>query len=387
MKRILSLIAGVFALALMSAGHASAVTCTNIPTTAFNNFFSGYNGIPGDPEPVNAAMINPSGTVSGDVDATGCSIGIYYGPGVTGKVDGAIIHNAIIAGVLNDGAAVTISNSVIHDIGAQPIIADNSGSVAFPSNGSPLGFGIYMCGMGTAGGCSSNDAATGNISNNFIWFYQKGGIVIHGPSATSNITDNTITGLGPITRLSQNGIEVGLGATVNITGNFISNHQYTGSGETTSDGILGFGGVCFVSPPAALLIGNEISRNVLVSNDVGIQYINAKGSYPNCAAPTTPTKNIFESNTIRNNSLVNVTGGVGPPPNPPPACATGSPSDCPYQAGIQESGDADRIYGNFICGAGYNSTPPAGAETPIDTSFASKNAAEALNTTSGNGCN
>jgi hypothetical protein len=28
-----------------------------------------------------AAMINPPGTVTGDVDATGCNIGIYYSAG------------------------------------------------------------------------------------------------------------------------------------------------------------------------------------------------------------------------------------------------------------------------------------------------------------------
>ena len=41
-----------------------------------------------------AALINPGGTVSGDVDATGCNIGIYYGPGAHGRVDGASIHGS-----------------------------------------------------------------------------------------------------------------------------------------------------------------------------------------------------------------------------------------------------------------------------------------------------
>jgi len=378
MKRIFPLIAGVFILASIFAGHASAATCTNIPTTAFNSFFSGYAG----PAQFNAAKVNPTGTVSGDIDATGCSLGIYYGPGVTGKVDGATIHNAIVAGILNDGAAVTVSNNVIHDIGAQPIIADNSGSVAFPSNGSPLGFGIYMCGMGTAGGCSSNDAATGNISNNFIWFYQKGGIVIHGPSATSNITDNTITGLGPISRLAQNGIEVGLGATVNMTGNFISNHSYTGSGGATGDGIIGFGGAC---NGGALEVGNKVSRNTLLQNDIGVQYFNADA---NCSSTATQTKDIIESNIIRNNSVTNTSGATyAPPPNPPPACATGSTLPCPYQAGIQDTGNSDRIYGNFVCGVGYTPGPPPGALVAIDTSSGSTNPYLALNTTSGSGCN
>ena len=33
-----------------------------------------------------AALISPTGTFSGVLDATGCNIGIYYGPGVNAKL-------------------------------------------------------------------------------------------------------------------------------------------------------------------------------------------------------------------------------------------------------------------------------------------------------------
>ena len=41
-----------------------------------------------------AALINPSGTVSGIVNAAGCNIGIYYGAGHTGAVNHATISGA-----------------------------------------------------------------------------------------------------------------------------------------------------------------------------------------------------------------------------------------------------------------------------------------------------
>src|SRR4051812_17520712 len=67
--------------------HAeAAVTCT--PTGFFRDAIN-----------MTAAKINPAGTVSGDVDATGCNIGVYYSSG-KGSVKQANIHGANYFGVL-----------------------------------------------------------------------------------------------------------------------------------------------------------------------------------------------------------------------------------------------------------------------------------------------
>src|SRR5438034_9375946 len=49
-----------------------------------------------------AAQINPSGTVSGDVDATGCNIGVYYDNGA-GAVKKANVHGANYFGIVVNG--------------------------------------------------------------------------------------------------------------------------------------------------------------------------------------------------------------------------------------------------------------------------------------------
>src|SRR6476620_10772081 len=67
-----------------------------------------------------AAMINPPGTVRGDVDATGCNIAIYYGPGSHGKVDLANVHGSNYYGIVNNGGQVDVTNSAISDIGEKP---------------------------------------------------------------------------------------------------------------------------------------------------------------------------------------------------------------------------------------------------------------------------
>ena len=46
-----------------------------------------------------AAEVNLSGTVTGTVDASGCNIGVYYGPGHTGAVS-AEVKNANYFGSL-----------------------------------------------------------------------------------------------------------------------------------------------------------------------------------------------------------------------------------------------------------------------------------------------
>jgi len=68
-------------LGLAGAGAAHATTCNQ---TGFVR--DGIN--------LTAAIINPSSTVTGDVNATGCDIGVFFDTGRQGTVDTADIYGA-----------------------------------------------------------------------------------------------------------------------------------------------------------------------------------------------------------------------------------------------------------------------------------------------------
>ena len=271
-----------------------------------------------------AALINPHGFVSGDVDATGCNIGIYYGPGSYGVVSGASVHGSNYYGIVNNGAFVTVQNSTVYDIGETPL------------NGDQHGVGIYWA-------YQSN--AHGDITGNVIWNYQKGGIVVNGPVATSNISNNTVIGQGPVNYIAQNGIQVGYGAQSNVTGNLVTGNSYTGPNEASSGGVILVGGDCYTGPTETNVV---IGQNILVGNDVGAFLSNLD---VNCNPVSTPTRDVVIGNTIRDNAVSNTTGD-GPTQG--------------YQAGVSDQGNGDQILANSICGIGYTSVSPTAALFTID---------------------
>lgn len=274
-----------------------------------------------------AALINPTGTVSGDVDASGCNVAVYYGPGSTGTVKNAEIHGANYFGVLNNGGAVNISNSNIHDIGEHPF------------NGTQHGVGVYF---------AFDSGASGTIENNQVWHYQKGGIVVNGTSDSATVTGNTVTGLGPVNFIAQNGIQIGYGATATVMRNTVSGNSYTGT-STDSGGILVVGGDGYGGP---YTVGTQIVGNTVVNNDVGVYLSNVAGDG---SAPTTATNIKVVNNTISNDAVNNNYTGVG------------------YQAGISDQGNNDKMINNTISGLGYT---PDGVHYLVaidaDTSFTNR---------------
>ena len=186
MKLLIGLVLSASALCVATASSASA-SCT--PTGFFRD---GIN--------MSAAMINPAGTASGPVDASGCNIAIYYDDtGTGGTVKSADIFGANYFGVLVNGDAgvvsVDILNSNIHDIGENPL------------NGTQHGVGVYYRGF------SDTSAVTGKVSGNTITGYQKGGIVANGQATQLTISDNVVTGSGHVSFIAMNGIQIGYGAT------------------------------------------------------------------------------------------------------------------------------------------------------------------------------
>lgn len=254
-----------------------------------------------------AALINPSGMVSGDVNASGCNVGVYYGPGAKGTVSRATIHGANYFGVVSNGGAVDVLNSNIHDIGETPF------------NGTQHGVGVYF---------AYDTGATGKIWNNTVWNYQKGGIVVNGASDSASIKGNTVTGLGPVSFIAQNGIQVGYGADASVMQNTVSGNSYTGTSDD-SGGILVVGGPGY---GGAYTTGTQIVGNTLINNDVGVYLSNVDENFN---APTTATNIKVVNNTISSDAVNNNYGGYG------------------YQAGIADQGNNDKMINNTISGVGY----------------------------------
>ena len=293
---------------VLCASIAQAASCT---ATGFSR----------DSLNLTAALINPPGKVSGDVDATGCNIGIYYSAGASGQVDGANVHGANYFGIVNNGAKVNIQNSTISDIGERPF------------NGTQHGVAVYF---------AFGSAATGDIKSNFIWNYQKGGIVVNGPMASSKIQQNYVIGLGPVNFIAQNGIQAGYGANAQIQQNFVTGNSYSGPNLAASGGIIVVGGDCYGGNATT---NTSIQLNVALGNDVGVWFSNLDSA---CNPLGTETNDTARNNTLVNNQINNTTGN-GPTQG--------------YQAAISDQGDMDVIQNNDICGPGYK--PPGSATAAL----------------------
>src|SRR5437763_1218417 len=158
MKRILflSLIAaGLLAATLFVSSPRSKAMPTGCTATGF--FRDNIN--------MTAAVINPTGPVTGTIDATGCNIGVYYDDlGAGGTINDAEIFGANYFGVVNRQANVTITESNIHDIGNTPF------------DGTQHGVAVYYANLTFDSNCDQTGTTTGTIDGNTISSYQKGGI-------------------------------------------------------------------------------------------------------------------------------------------------------------------------------------------------------------------
>ena len=260
--------------------HAQAATCT--PTGFFRD---GIN--------MTAALINPAGVVTGEVNAAGCNIGVYADNGSRAVVN-ANIHGANYFGILVNGdvnnVKFDVKDSQVHDIGETPF------------NGSQHGVAIYYRAFGTG-------TTAGTISGTTVSLYQKGGIVVNGAGSNVNVKQNNAIGFGAVSFIAQNGIQVGFGATGTVTSNTATGHSYSGPNFASSGGILIVGGACYGSP---LTVGTQVVGNTLVGNDVGVFVSNLDGT---CSAPSSQT-NI---KIVNNDKLItNKISGAGYK-----TCATG----------------------------------------------------------------
>ncbi len=288
------------------ASRVDAATCT--PTGFFRD---GSN--------MTAALINPA-VVSGTVDATGCHIAVYYGPGSSGVIKGADIFGANYFGVMANGdygdIRVDILNSRIHGIGE------------VPHNGSQHGVAVYLRAFTALG------TVTGKIAGNRIEGYQKGGIVANGIGTQMLIDNNIVAGDGHVTFIAMNGIQIGYGATASVMRNTVSGNSYIGYPDTSaaSGGILVVGGagygICPDGNDCPYTTDTQIVGNRLTNNDVGVYLSNLEADY---SAPWVPTNVKAVNNVISSDECFNTS----------------------YQAAVSDVGNNDKIITNRISGDGY----------------------------------
>jgi hypothetical protein len=180
------------------------------------------------------AAVNNVPAILGDIDAHGCQIGDYIN--VSGTATGLTVHDANQYGIFVDSLAgaitVDISSVTVYNIG------NHDGTGAFAPNGVQTGIGIIF---------DSGDAgplASGSISSSTVYAYQKGGIEVNRNSNVAT-TGNTVTGLGHVDYIAQNGIEYARDASGTIQQNTVSGNFY--SGKT---GLLANGSPCGGSNPS-----------------------------------------------------------------------------------------------------------------------------------------
>jgi hypothetical protein len=302
---------------LIASVHGVAVASTCEATGATDR----------DGTPLTARLVNPNGVVRGRVDATGCSVGVYFSRG-TGSVRGAEISGARYYGVLVDGNAghhvtADVSDAAIHDIGDLPITSSRHG-------------------QGVAYRAFGGGSASGRVSGTRIWNFQEAGINATGPGATLIATDNVIRGRGLIDTISQNGVQIIFGAHGTVIANRISDLEF--AGPNTGNGVLVAGGAIYDGDPTKGCLssgcdvtrGARIERNVILDTDTGVVAFNAD---VDVNPPAEPTSTVISGNVIRKGDLTNLAGWDG---------------SIGVQEGVFAYGNADRIVNNVIVGKGYD---------------------------------
>jgi len=140
--------------------------------------------------------------------------------------------------------------------------------------------------------------------------------------------------------------------------NTVTGNAYTGVNNASSGGILVVGGAGYGTCPdgnaCPYTVNTRIIQNTASGNDVGVWLSNADASF-NFPASATNIKVV--NNVLSDAAVTNTTG-----------CGTG-----PYQAGISDEGNNDKIITNKISGLGYTDANSGGGGIfSIDATFSNK---------------
>jgi hypothetical protein len=223
-----------------------------------------------------------------------------------------------LRGVMFKGASGSISNLRVLNINQGPSGCQEGNAIEVRNDG---------------------DSATTTrvtVDSNTVTGYQKTGIVCNF-DVNVTVTNNTVSGGGPVSYIARNGIQLGWGATGMIKRNTVSGNSYTG--QDVSGGIIVVGGPYYGE---AYCVGVQVMQNTITNNDIGAFLSQADIGF---AAPATATNIKVVNNTISNSAVTN--GYV-------------------YQAGVSDVGNNDKIVSNTISGAGYNTATLPGSTFYVD---------------------
>lgn len=149
------------------------------------------------------------------------------------------------------------------------------------------------------GGCQNGNAvqvgrqftgivADADVSDNQIDAYQKTGVVVDGAPSSARVRQNTITGLGSVNFIAQNGVQVSRGAVAEVRQNTITDNQFAPQ-TVASAGVLLFGADS----------ATEIRQNTILRNDEGVYLTSQDGG--------TVRQNESSDNTFDGFGLVDTT--------------------------------------------------------------------------------
>ncbi|HZQ85867.1 MAG TPA: right-handed parallel beta-helix repeat-containing protein [Acidimicrobiales bacterium] len=265
-----------------------------------------------------AVTIAQSGaTITGAIDATGCDLGVYIGPGANGvTINGATISGANDHAILADNVAnLTISGNTIKGNGIKPNpnVTENKA--------------IQLDGVTNS--TVSGNTLSGNIADGGVGIADYGALdpgapksVATGPVATSNVTvsNNTLSGDRGGCEMVIAGYNAGGGATnVTASGNHISDVSQVGQFGPAGPEIGQI--VLAGDAPGVPMKGNTITGNTIIG-----------GGLPGVIVHANAPGDTIDATMISNNtfSLDNWLDTAGPPqptaiglraeaPVPPPA--------------------------------------------------------------------
>ena len=226
----------------------------------------------------------PAGGNVVTIQGTGVSVDFS---GFTVNGPGASGCGSINAGIqVRDHANAAIHDNTVSNIRDEPLSGCQNGrAIRIGENATP---------------------ASGTVTRNTIVGYQKNGIDLRNAATTATLSNNIITGGGPMPLIAQNGVVV-VSAEATIQGNTVTgnacDHPSCGPdpiNDTQSTGVL----LLFAQA------GSTVSGNALSGNDIGV--------YSNAVGATTLSGNQIASNRYigvfldQGNATVNrnvVTGG------------------------------------------------------------------------------
>jgi parallel beta-helix repeat protein len=198
-----------------------------------------------------------------------------------------------LRGILFEGASGSIKTSTVLNINQGP-------------SGCQEGNGIEVRNAPFDGTHPATKSV--KVENNVVSAYQKTGILALG-DVSVNIEDNTVTGLGPVNYIAQNGIQLGSGAQGRIDNNTVSGNQYQPQ-TFASSGILLFLGANNVK-----VIGNDVDASdvgiwVIATNSALVTQNQVTGAVWDGIALDDQAGNV-QNNRVEKNKLSNNATGIG----------------------------------------------------------------------------